>query len=157
MVVLDGRRSKWGILRRAASSSKTTPKRDSVQKLRKELSDLQSVVDSQSSELTTLKEKLKNQIIETEEWKQNFNYAKYKLATLIDMWVLREIEVQRSSSLGDDNCTTASSITLNKGTSKVNQLLTTIPALQQQSTQVLENKLERKAFPNSIEDPLTEF
>lgn len=47
MVVLDGRRSKWGILRRATPSSKVTSKRDPVQKLRQDLADLQSVVDAQ--------------------------------------------------------------------------------------------------------------
>lgn len=104
---------------------------------------------------------MKNQIIETEDWKESCYYAKYKLATLQDMWVLREMEVQKFIVSGEnDNCTTPSSSIMNKGSSKVNQLLTTIPTLHQQSTHVLDDtnyKVERKAFTNSIEEPETEF
>lgn len=62
--------------------------------LRQEVEELRTRVELQAHELRQLKEELRREETEAEDWREKWNFQNFKLQLLIDMWVLREIELK---------------------------------------------------------------
>ncbi|GMH43326.1 hypothetical protein BSKO_11248 [Bryopsis sp. KO-2023] len=98
-------KSRWNLFSSGSPRFNEVPE---VDLLRRELLELRKKTSSQAAELHALKSSLQREEIESAEWQEKWNFQNFKLQLLIDMWVLREIELEcaqegKPLDLGEDS------------------------------------------------------